>query len=1131
MLFVERSNRTELLFEGLAERLGRPGRNPFARAVVVVQGAGMERWIAQRLADRFGVCANVAFPFPRPFLEDVFATSQPESGATRPAPVWDLERMTFALAASIDAERDAREYAPLVRHLGGNDGDWRLVQLARQIAIVFDQYVTYRPEWVLHWEGRGPAPSDLPPDLPGWQRRLFRALGERLGPGHMAGRALEFLASTEVHAPALRRRFPDAVEVFAVSTLPRLHLEVLRGLASVIDVRLSLLAPSRAWYGELFAELRADEASREESPIAGLLAGLGRLGADFQRVLVEVAAPDGGERELFVRPDEAAATGATLLHRLQGRLLDLEEADASEPGSNLPPDDDSIRVHLCHGPRRELEVVESLLRDAFERDPTLRPEDVIVMAPDIDAIAGEIEAVFGPGSEEPDGIPYRVADRGTWRRSPVAEAFRQLLALATTRMARSAVFDWLAKPSVAARFGLDERAVESLAEWAERAGVRFGVDESQRAMLALPAERAHTLAGGLDRLVLAHAMGEVPEVVRGVTPIGLDAFDEPDWIGALGEVASLLDELVRECRTLRSLSDWTRWLEEVLARSCVRMDANSHEHLAILAVLERLRTAAEAARFTREIPFEAIREQVLATLEASPSPQAFLSGGVTFCQLVPLRAIPFRMVVVTGLVDGRFPRSRASIGFDAMARHPRPGDRSLRDDDRHLFLEAILSARDRLVLTIPARDLRDGQPRPPSIVVSELLDSLSASFARGEEARRLRDRLVVAHPLQESSPRYFERGRDPRLVSRSARAHRAALARARAMARVEPPVRRFLAPERRLADPVSLAAALPSPLALDELIERVLRSTRWFAREAIGLRLPRPEARAGDLDPIALEPLEQAAIGQALFDAIAGGRTVAEATARACAGPLLPQGLAGRLLARPLAAEARRLATIAAEHRRSEPLPDFAFELAVPRPGAALATVLVGRLDGLHRDARVEAGHGRLASRRESVLWIRHLVLCALAARGEPLPTTSIAIGRAPSGAAKDEAGRRVVVLRPVADPLELLARLVEWAESARECPLPFFERSSRLFAKLAHGSESEDQLAEAWRTARSEFDGRDDNGNRRAELDQELETVCVWEGSSPIAPATESGLPRGFDELASGFFGPLFDAREIRSR
>ncbi|MBK7952473.1 MAG: exodeoxyribonuclease V subunit gamma [Deltaproteobacteria bacterium] len=1176
MLFVERSNRTELLFDGLASRLGRPGRDPLARAVVVVQGAGMERWIAQRLARRHGVCAHVEFPFPRPFLESVFEAIASEGSDAKP-PGWDLDRMTWAIAKRIDAGRGDPVYAPLARHLAAADGDWRLVQLAHRIANVFDQYITYRPDWVARFEapGDGPIPGFDGPDA-AWQIQLFRGLVEDLGPGHMERRAADFLdaiaaapgwrvaavarstppprIARPVRPPRaelearLRRRFPDAIEIFAISTLPPLHLEIVRGLASLVDVRLSILAPSRAWYSELWRELREGDAE-VATPIAALLSGLGRLGADFQKTIVEGASPEGGEEDRFDVPD-AGRSDAPLLARLQSRLLDLDESEQGDAARRVASEDDSIRVHLCHGSRRELEVVLGLLRAAFERDATLRPEDVIVMAPDIDAIAADVEAVFGADADADGqgGLPFRVADRGAYRRSPVAEAFRRLLALLGTRMARSAVFDWLAQADVAARFGLDEAGVEALADWAERAGYRFGLDEAQRETAALPAERGHTLAGSLDRLVLAHALGETREVVAGRTPIGLDAFAEPAWIGAIGEVESLLRGAARELRTPRTVADWTHWLAALLARSIDRQDANSHEHTAILAVLERIRSAALAAGFDRPLAFEAIRERVVAVLEQTPSPQAFLAGGITFCQLVPLRAIPFRIVVVTGLVDGEFPRSHAALGFDAIAKAPRPGDRRLRDDDRHLFLEAILSARDQLILTVPARDLRNGEPRPPSIVVSELLDALESTFvlvrgsdgggdaaagdggpaadevAAKEAGKELRKWLVVEHPLQATSPRYFEQDRDPRLVSRSARAHRGALARRRVEEAEVLPVRRFLpvggVPAR---EGVAGGAAVGAePLLLDELIERVLRSTRHFARTVLGLRLPRPEGVASDLDPVKLEPLEGSELGRGLFEALGAGEPLDRALERMRANPLLPVGEAGEWLARPVVEEVRAIAAIAAQHRAGPRLPDRAFELDVPR-GDGGTVRLVGTLDRLWPNARVEADYGRLGAVGEVALWIRHLVLCALAEAGGTPTVESVFVGR-PSADDKTKMKKRVVRFGSVENPLARLAELVALGESVAAAPLPFFARSSRIFAERLGKSPADE--SQAWRHARDTFEGRDDARFRIPEADEDLETGRVWEGCLPIARAGEVGLLHGFDAVAQLVFTPLLAVR-----
>ena len=129
--------------------------------------------------------------------------------------------------------------------------------------------------------------------------------------------------------------------------------------------------------------------------------------------------------------------------------------------------------------------------------------------------------------------------------------------------------------------------------------------------------------------------------------------------------------------------------------------------------------------------------------------RAFLSGGVTFCAMVPMRSLPFEVVCMIGMNDRAFPRVRRRDGFDLIADDFRKGDRSRRDDDRYLFLESILNARRCLYVSYTGRHIREDTVIPPSVLVSELLDYIAGADAA------MRERLVTAHPLQAFSRRYF----------------------------------------------------------------------------------------------------------------------------------------------------------------------------------------------------------------------------------------------------------------------------------------------------------------------------------------------------------------------------------------
>src|SRR5690606_28250430 len=124
-----------------------------------------------------------------------------------------------------------------------------------------------------------------------------------------------------------------------------------------------------------------------------------------------------------------------------------------------------------------------------------------------------------------------------------------------------------------------------------------------------------------------------------------------------------------------------------------------------------------------------------------------------------------------GMNDGAFPRESYRPDFNLLEHGDearRFGDPHRRNDDRYLFLEAMCSARDRLIVTFVGQSVRDNSACPPSVVVTEVLETLSAmqhdtheaatGGASKETARTGIDRpaqILTRHPLQPFSPRYF----------------------------------------------------------------------------------------------------------------------------------------------------------------------------------------------------------------------------------------------------------------------------------------------------------------------------------------------------------------------------------------
>src|SRR5690606_9535507 len=105
--------------------------------------------------------------------------------------------------------------------------------------------------------------------------------------------------------------------------------------------------------------------------------------------------------------------------------------------------------------------------------------------------------------------------------------------------------------------------------------------------------------------------------------------------------------------------------------------------------------------------------------------------------------------------DGDYPRPRAPAHFDLTENDYRPGDRSRRDDDRYLFLEALLSARERFYLSWVGRSVVDNAESPPSVLVAQLRDHLADVLHSESGYDNVLEQLTTEHPLQGFSREYF----------------------------------------------------------------------------------------------------------------------------------------------------------------------------------------------------------------------------------------------------------------------------------------------------------------------------------------------------------------------------------------
>jgi len=1063
MLQIYHSNRLERLLDTLVQVLARqPLADPFEPDLVVVQNPGMGRWVAQHLAQRQGVAANLEFPLPASFVWRVFRawfTDLPETSPfERGRLVWRLMHLLPPLLAQ-------PAFRELDRYLAGDHSGLKRYQLCTRIAEIFDQYLAYRPRMLIGWE-RGEGEH--------WQARLWRDLVAASRGAHWAGVLERFFAAARANA-APQDPLPTRVSLFGINALTPAYTQVLEALAARVEVHLFVLNPCREYWYDIVDEkgqarrrargLRAGRADWQNGLLDlgnPLLASMGHAGQAFLDQLLELAAE---HHDLFEQPGAARLLGA-----LQEQVLELRDGRQDTP-MTVPAADSSLQVQICHSPLREIQVLHDRLLHLFETLHRLEPRQVVVMAPDIDGYAPYIDAVFG-AAEADRRIPWNVADRRLIAARPILEALRALLQLPLSRLSASEVLSLLEVPAVQRRFGVDAAGLERIRTWVRESGVRWGTDAAMRRELGLPAEDANTWDFGLRRLFLGYAMPTGEELYRGLAPYADLEGGEASALGFLQELVDRLSYWRGRLQREHTAAAWQDAINTLLDDFFAPGEEEEHLVLAVREAVDGLRERCDAASLDESLSREVVQAELEALLDQSSGGQRFLAGGVTFCNLVPMRSIPFRVVCLLGLNDKDFPRTQRPLSFDLVAQAPRRGDRSRRLDDRYLFLETLISAREVLYLSFVGHDIRDNSERVPSVLVSELLDYVGRAF-RTEDASDLLEQITVRHPLQPFSRRYFEPSGG---LLFSYAADWLAAARSDAEARATPFVR---AP---LAEPDAGLRRVD----LDDLVRFLSNPARAFLQRRLRLRLIEDEEAIADLEPFSLAGLERYQLDQELLAASLEGSAPERTTDRLRARGVVPHGAMGEL------ALNEQLVAVEGFLGHLQPLLDDARE-PLELELALGDFLLEGQLRPLYGRGRVTYRFGSLKARDRLRLWVPHLVLCLLQPAGIALASTHLAEGQALHFAA-------------VADPAALLHELLGlWWRGLCE-PLPFFPETSLVWAGKRAFTAT---LENTW------------NGdyNRSPEA-ADPAVAAAFRGRDPLREAD-------FQILADLVYGPLLAAAE----
>jgi exodeoxyribonuclease V gamma subunit len=766
-LHLFHSSGLEPLLKKLAEHLAVPLSDPFAPERIVVPTPDIKAYLKRELA-RFlgalqgddGIVANIEFVSPRQLIN---ATAV--DAVVTDASAWDANSLSWAIVDVVLGNSNI--------HVPGFDR--APLTVARRVADLFDRYASHRPEMLQHWLQGGVDdgtdnqrhPNSVSSDQR-WQVDLFREVAGKYTRDGVPQRAIDDVVA---HAKSVAESLPESshvprLSVFGISTLTKSARQILEALSTHWNVSIYMVYPAGSNWPDVAAAPLSLRSEFSETKVKH------HLTSRWSAQTVESATLFGSVSRTYL-PE--SATDRSLLSDLKTSILD----DVHMPTAQLTTEqrtaarasgDGSIQVHACYGLGRQVEALRDAILHQLNRDPSLKLRDIAVLCNDIEQAAPILSAVFAPDRETGGTLrrlPINVLGGGSSTENPVVEAFMAVLRLFSSRCTPTEVLDVAHLGPVRRRFGFDDDALDLLSTWAEDLSVSWGIDA------ALRAEQWNVPAGisngswdvALDRLMVGVAVpGEVDRIGPG-NVVPYDGIGGSE-IGAAGQIAEFIARVARFARIVNDPAGLTfdTWCTTMRDAIDSFIDVSGDDRIRLV----RLKSAISAfqrdmhercGRADTTFGVRELTEMLSGYFADERGSFGNLHESITVAAFDGLENIPYRVIAILGADESTFTGAR-SDGDDILANHPCVGERIYSLDGRQRLLDAVMAARDTLIVTCTGADISNNKELPLAVPLQDLLEfvdvflheKLSAGKPYGSQ------QVLARHPRQNFDSRTLSPG-------------------------------------------------------------------------------------------------------------------------------------------------------------------------------------------------------------------------------------------------------------------------------------------------------------------------------------------------------------------------------------
>lgn len=750
----------EILLNHLVQNISKSYKNPFSKHTIVTQSSGMSRWITLNISQKLGISTNINYYFPYKLLLELYSLIKNEELKY----YYNNNLMTFTIYYILNNTNFVEKHNVLekfIHKISVNDGN--LIKFSHQLATMYEKYIQYRPNWIREWnQDRLVKLANDNFNHQIWQKDLWNTLKSYI----LKPDLVEILdiIKKDFNKLALPENHPlKTIHFFGISHLPPFYIELLKLIdnSNQIDVFYYYQTPSVEYYAD-------------QNKTTSLLGSFAKSGKDFFDILNQNFNLSYDEASLSLVDD--IATKNNLLNYIKYDLLKCVERKLESSHFNdlfdtksINKDDKSIEILSNYNNIREIEVVYDKILEILSNDPDCKPDDIIVMSPNINDYSDYIEAVF---ANDKYRIPYVVADKSILYENQIFTLLIQLLSIYESRFTIVDIWDLIKNEYIKSHFNLNETDLLFIDNLFDKTNFRWGLNGEFKKKFGLETTEENTLHHSLFQMFLGYCIS--PDLLDNISNSIFNTnrsnlvyentyyipFDdtEGECVNSYSKLLNFISKLQKLYYNLlvsHTIDEWIEILDEIRNNFLPVETHNTYN--SIIQNISKLKELNLPEIYNTPFPIQMLKTLIQTILNQTSTTNRFLQNGITFCSLIPMRSIPFKYIFLIGMNIDKFPKESTIPEFDLIKSNPQLGDKTQADDDKYIFLETLLASKEKLVISYQGRDEITNENKQISSTIDELLNYINTYYQLPDGINDIRKIILTEYPLQGFSKHYFEK--------------------------------------------------------------------------------------------------------------------------------------------------------------------------------------------------------------------------------------------------------------------------------------------------------------------------------------------------------------------------------------